>query len=117
MRISDWSSDVCSSDLKPDPPGTIVEPINRRNAGTSNQKEMLFIRGKAMSGAPIMMGTNQLPKPPTMAGMITKKIMIRPWAVTITFQRTSEAAKYSRPAHNGRYWTLGRTCSREKEVG
>src|SRR3546814_3858015 len=37
---------------KPAPPGTIVEPINKRNAGTSNQKEILFIRGKAMSGDP-----------------------------------------------------------------
>ena len=47
-----------------------------------SQKEMLFMRGKAMSGAPIMSGTNQLPKPPTMAGMIMKNTMIRPWAVT-----------------------------------
>ena len=45
---------------------------------------MLFIRGKAMSGAPIISGTNQLPKPPIIAGMTMKKIMIRPWAVTST---------------------------------
>ena len=48
---------------------------------TRSQKEMLFIRGKAISGAPIMIGTNQLPNPPIMAGMTMKKIMIRPWAV------------------------------------
>ncbi len=42
------------------------------------------MRGKAMSGAPIMMGTNQLPKPPIIAGMTMKKIMIRAWAVTAT---------------------------------
>ena len=49
-----------------------------------NQKDRLFMRGKAMSGAPIIRGTNQLPRPPIKAGMITKKIMIRPWPVTIT---------------------------------
>ncbi len=53
-------------------------------AGGSSQNEMLFIRGKAMSGAPIMIGTNQLPKPPIIAGMTMKKIMIRPWAVVKT---------------------------------
>ena len=45
---------------------------------------MLFIRGKAMSGAPIISGTNQLPKPPIIAGMTMKKIMIRPCAVATT---------------------------------
>jgi hypothetical protein len=30
-----------------------------------------------MSGAPIMIGTNQLPKPPIIAGMTMKKIMIK----------------------------------------
>ena len=47
---------------------------------------MLFIRGKAMSGAPIISGTNQLPKPPIIAGMTMKKTMIRPCAVISTFQ-------------------------------
>ena len=37
---------------------------------------MLFSRGKAISLAPIMVGTNQLPKPPISAGMTMKKIMI-----------------------------------------
>ena len=43
------------------------------------------MRGKAMSGAPIMSGTNQLPKPPIRAGMTTKNTMIRPCAVMNTF--------------------------------
>ncbi len=47
---------------------------------------MLFMRGKAMSGAPIMSGTNQLPKPPISAGMTVKKIMISACAVMTTFQ-------------------------------
>ena len=56
------------------------------SAGGSSQNEMLFMRGNAMSGAPIMIGTNQLPKPPIIAGMTMKKIMIRPCAVTKTLK-------------------------------
>ena len=44
------------------------------------------MRGNAMSGAPIISGTNQLPKPPISAGMTTKNTMIRPCAVIMTFQ-------------------------------
>ena len=62
-------------------------------AGTSSQKLMLFIRGKAMSGAPIISGTNQLPKPPIIAGMTMKNTMIRPWAVISTFQWWSASSK------------------------
>ena len=54
------------------------------SAGGKSQNEMLFMRGNAMSGAPIISGTNQLPKPPIIAGMTMKKIMIRPWAVMKT---------------------------------
>ena len=56
-----------------------------RNAGGSSQKLMLFRRGNAMSGAPIISGTNQLPKPPNVAGMTEKKIISRPCDVTIVF--------------------------------
>ena len=42
------------------------------------------MRGNAMSGAPIISGTNQLPKPPIIAGITMKKIMIRPCAVANT---------------------------------
>ena len=69
----------------PAPPPTKVEPSSSRKAGTSSQKLMLFMRGNAMSGAPIISGTNQLPKPPISAGMTTKNTMIRPWAVINTF--------------------------------
>ena len=44
----------------------------------SNQNEILFILGNAISGAPIIIGTNQFPKPPIIAGMTIKKIMIKP---------------------------------------
>ena len=39
---------------------------------------MLFSRGNAMSGAPIISGMNQLPKPPISAGMTEKKIISSP---------------------------------------
>ena len=69
----------------PAPAPTKAEASSRPNEGISSQKLMLFMRGKAMSGAPIISGTNQLPKPPIIAGMTRKKIMINPCAVMITF--------------------------------
>ena len=49
-----------------------------------------------MSGAPIMIGTNQLPNPPISAGMTTKNTMIRPCAVVIVFHFWP-SAKYCMP--------------------
>lgn len=57
---------------------------SRRNDGGRSQKLMLFIRGNAISGAPIIRGTNQLPNPPIIIGITMKKIMTKAWAVTIT---------------------------------
>ena len=62
----------------------MLDPNSNAKAGTSSQKLMLFIRGNAMSGEPIINGTSQLPKPPIIAGMTTKNTMIRPCAVTMT---------------------------------
>jgi len=45
---------------------------------------MLFIRGKAMSGAPIIKGISQFPKPPIISGITIKKIITKACAVTIT---------------------------------
>ena len=45
----------------PAPASTKLELINKVNAGGNNQKLILFKRGKAMSGAAIIIGTNQLP--------------------------------------------------------
>jgi len=36
---------------------------------------MLFILGKAISGAPIIIGTNQFPNPPIKIGITMKKII------------------------------------------
>ena len=50
-----------------------------------------------MSGAPIIIGTNQLPKPPIIAGITMKKIIIRPWAVTIVFHSCPDLKYVARP--------------------
>ena len=57
---------------------TKIETNNKIKATGNNQKEILFILGNAISGAPIIIGTNQLPNPPIIAGITIKKIMIRP---------------------------------------
>ena len=56
---------------------------NKIKAGGIHQKLILFIRGKAISAAPINKGTNQLPKPPNKIGITIKKIIINAWAVII----------------------------------
>jgi hypothetical protein len=46
-------------------------------AGNNNQNLILFIRGKAISAAPSIKGTNQFPKPPIKIGITIKKIIIK----------------------------------------
>jgi hypothetical protein len=60
----------------PAPTSTRLEDNNKNNAGGNNQKLTLFNRGKAISGAPIIIGTNQLPNPPINTGITIKKIII-----------------------------------------
>jgi len=61
-----------------------LEPTNKYKLQGNNQKLKLFKRGKAISGAPIITGTNQLPNPPIKTGITKKKIMIKACAVTKT---------------------------------
>lgn len=68
----------------PAPASTMEEAKSKRKEGGRSQKLILFIRGNAMSGAPIIKGTNQFPKPPIMMGITIKKIITKAWAVTIT---------------------------------
>jgi len=79
----------------PDIGGYIVQPTpapasikldnnNKNNAGGNNQKLILFNLGKAISGAPIKIGTNQFPNPPIKIGITIKKIIIKACAVTTT---------------------------------
>src|SRR5581483_274801 len=62
------------------PPGIKNVSTSRNAAGGSSQKLQLFMRAKAMSGAPIIIGMFQFAKP-TAAGMIAPKIMMRPCMV------------------------------------
>lgn len=55
-------------------------------AGGISQKLMLFIRGNAMSGAPIIKGTSQFPNPPIITGITIKKIITKACAVTTTLK-------------------------------
>jgi len=53
-------------------------------AGIKNQNLILFMRGKAISAAPSIRGTNQFPNPPIKIGITMKKIIIKACAVTTT---------------------------------
>lgn len=66
--------------------------INKKDGGNS-QNLKLFIRGKAMSGAPIIRGTNQLPNPPIKIGITKKKIITKAWLVTVTLYSCSSEKK------------------------
>lgn len=68
----------------PAPLSTKDELRRRKIDGGNNQNLKLFIRGKAISGAPSIKGTNQFPNPPIITGITIKKIIIKAWAVTIT---------------------------------
>ena len=60
----------------PTPLSTNPEANKRERAGGRSQNLMLFIRGKAISGAITIRGTNQLPNPPIIVGITKKKIMM-----------------------------------------
>jgi hypothetical protein len=64
--------------LAPGSPSKNIEAISSAKEAGRSQNEILFMRGNAISGAPIISGTNQFPNPPIKAGMSTKKIMIKP---------------------------------------
>lgn len=66
-------------------PASIIDEASRsKNEGGRSQKLMLFIRGNAMSGAPIIRGTSQFPNPPIIMGITMKKIITNACAVTMT---------------------------------
>jgi len=61
----------------PAPLSTPAEARSRIKEGGTNQNLILFIRGNAMSGAPIISGINQLPNPPIIIGITIKNIITR----------------------------------------
>jgi hypothetical protein len=63
------------------------------NDGGNSQNLKLFIRGKAISGAPIIRGTNQFPNPPIRIGITKKKIIMNACLVTITLYICSSPSK------------------------
>ncbi len=64
------------------PPGAISEHNKSRPAGGKIQKLQLFMRGSAMSGAPIIIGICQFARP-TKAGMTKPNTMISPCRAVI----------------------------------
>lgn len=68
----------------PAPLSTPAEASSKIKEGGINQKLIFFIRGKAMSGAPIIRGISQFPNPPIIIGITMKKIITRACAVTTT---------------------------------
>ena len=60
------------------------DPEGWYGEGGRSQKLMLIIRGNAISGAPIIRGTSQLPNPPIIIGITIKKIITNACAVTTT---------------------------------
>jgi hypothetical protein len=59
----------------PAPFSTAAEDSSSIKAGGSSQNLMLLSRGNAMSGAPSIRGSNQLPNPPINTGITKKKII------------------------------------------
>jgi hypothetical protein len=59
----------------PAPPSIILLVTNKIKEKGNNQNLKLFIRGKAISGAPTKVGTIQFPKPPINIGITIKKII------------------------------------------
>jgi len=62
--------------VQPVPTPTSTKLDNKSKAGGNNQKLKLFSHGKAIAGAPIKIGTNQLPNPTIKIGITIKKIII-----------------------------------------
>lgn len=61
----------------PAPLSTMPLKRSKIKAGSKNQNLILFNRGKAISGAPSIKGTSQLPKQPIKIGITMKKIIIK----------------------------------------
>jgi len=61
----------------PTPDSTIDDKSNKKIDIGKSQKLKLFNLGKAISGTPSIIGTNQFPKAPIRTGITIKKIIIK----------------------------------------
>lgn len=84
----------------PAPPSTKLEANSNIIAGGNSQKLILFNLGNAMSGAPIINGTIQFPKPPIKIGITIKNIITNAWAVTITLYKWWSPLKNASPGRD-----------------
>lgn len=66
----------------PAPFSMAAEATHKIRDGGISQNLKLFRRGNAISGAPSIKGTSQLPNPPMKIGITMKKIIMNAWAVT-----------------------------------
>jgi len=84
----EWANSALRGGYKvhpvPTPDSTMEDKINKNKETGNNQKLKLFNLGKAISGTPTIIGTNQLPKAPSNIGITIKKIIIKACEVTIT---------------------------------
>jgi len=69
---------------EPTPDSIKLDNANKDNDGGNSHSDILFILGNAISGAPIIIGINQFPKPPIITGITMKKIIIKACAVIKT---------------------------------
>src|ERR1700753_78603 len=95
----------------PGEPSANKEHMSNKNDATKSQNDMLFSLGNAISGAPIISGTIQLPKPPIIAGMTMKKIMMMAWLLKNTLYIFLAASAEPSPVMiaeiNGKTWMPG----------
>jgi hypothetical protein len=87
MAVPEWAMLLAKGGYTvhpvPAPEAIKEDKIIKVKEGGRIQKLILFIRGKAMSGAPIIIGVNQFPNPPIIIGITIKKIIIKACAVTM----------------------------------
>ncbi|GAA0139795.1 hypothetical protein LIER_35135 [Lithospermum erythrorhizon] len=75
MHSSHQAETTANHESLPLPTSTKARLNRSKRLGGNNQNEILFNRGNVMSGAPIIIGTDQLPDPPIIAGITIKKII------------------------------------------